>query len=197
VARFEERLWAELVEQHGALLADPPPAAVSPHRVARSMPAYRRRLLPAAGLATVLTGVLVAIVIGLGSGSRPSAAFAVVRNPDGTVKVTIAEISGVQGANQRLAELGVPARVVSLNAGCATRAGEFKPAPLTSEQAQRIATLVGPAGSASVVLYPAAVPAGDTVVIGASALGQSGGIDTVALAISIYEGAAPTCLPLG
>jgi hypothetical protein len=197
VASFEERLWAELVEQHGALLADEPRAALSPRRREQRRPAWRRALLPAAGLATVLAGVLVAIVIGLGSGNRPSAAFAVVRNPDGTVQVTISELAGVQGANQRLMELGVPARVVSWNEGCATRPGEFKEAPLSAEQAQRIETPAGPAGAASVVLTPAAVPAGDTVVIGARALGQSGAVSAVGLEVGIYEGAAPTCLPLG
>ncbi|MCW3032671.1 MAG: hypothetical protein QOK19_705 [Solirubrobacteraceae bacterium] len=189
--RFEERLWAELVEQHGSLLADVPPRTVAPVR--RHVRPRRRRLVPVAAVGLALAAGLAAIVIGLGSGGGTSA-YAVLSNPDGTVSVTIKELVGVRGASETLASLGVPVRVVPSQRTCPTRPGQFKPARLTAEQSQRISTLAGPADTASVVITPSAIPAGDTVVIGARALSSAAGLGAVGLEIAVYEGAAPTCL---
>lgn len=195
MARYEERLWTEIVQKHGALLAEPPPQLSRASHVLHR-PARRRAFAALAGLAVVLAAVLAAILVGLGSSSHTSAAFAVERNPGGTITVTIAELAGVQGANQRLIELGVPARVVPWDAACPTQQGQFKLAQLTPEQSQRIATLTGPAGSASVLIAPAALPAGDTVVIGARTLGGAAAATTVGLAVVVYEGAPAPCLRL-
>jgi hypothetical protein len=193
VARFEERLWGELVEQHGALLADAPARAPIAGRDSRWV-SPRRRWAPAVAVATTAAVALAAIVIGLGSGSRTSSAFAVVRNADGTVSVTIAELAGVDGADARLAALGVPARVVRSEGSCPTRPGEFKPARITGEQSQAAAR---PSGPGSVVIVPGAVPAGDTVVIGARELPPHSGATVVGLEFEVYEGATPPCLPIG
>jgi hypothetical protein len=196
VASFEDRLLGQLVEQHGALLADAP-APVAPGEHVFSGASRRRRFAPAAALAVALAAALAAIVVGLGSGSRTSPAFAVVRNADGTVSVTIAELAGVEGADDRLAALGVPARVVRSQRSCPTRPGQFKAARLSAAQALAISRLAGPAGTAAVVIDPAAVPAGDEVVIGARSLPQPSGSAAVGLETQVYEGAAPPCLPVG
>jgi hypothetical protein len=189
--KFEDRLWAELVEQHGALLADVPARTLSPART--PVAARRRRLAPVAAIALALAAALAAIVIGFGSGAGTSA-YAVVSNPDGTVTVTIKELVGVRGASRTLASLGVPARVVPAEPGCPTRPGQFSSAHLSAEQSLRISTLAGPSGTASVVITPSAIPPGDTVVIGARALQSSSGRTIVGLETAVYRGATPPCL---
>jgi hypothetical protein len=189
MSRFEDRLWDELVEQHGAVLADAP-LTFTP---ARPRPELRRRRRPAplAALGLALAAALTAIVIGLSStGGTP--AYAVLSNPDGTITVTIRELVGVKGADEKLASLGVPVHVVRSEAGCQVRSGEYKVPRISPELFQRISKLAGPAGSAALVITPSAIPAGDTVVIGA----REPGPGAVGLQTVIYEGTTPPCLPL-
>ncbi len=202
MSRFEDRLWTELVEQHGALLAEAPShATVSQDELATpAVPARtrvrerRRRLLPLAAIGLAIAATLTAIVIGLSSGGPGNAAYAVVSKPDGTVSITIRELAGVHGADAKLASLGVPVRAVRSSSACPTRPGQYKRAHLTPEQARRISTLSGPAGSASVLITPSAIPSGDTVVIGARSLGSGPGGEAVGLDTVVYEGATPPCL---
>ncbi len=187
---FEERLWAELVEHHGAALAAPP--ARGP---ARRSPRARLRVRTAAGLATAAAALAAALVLvlgGIGPGSGP-AAYAVVRNPDGTVTVTIREIVGVTGATARLEALGVPARVVGVRPGCGSRG--FTPARLPPQASHGIARIAGGAGHAAIVLDPAAIPAGDTVLVGVEPFGGGPrGESEIGLSVGVFRGPAPPCV---
>jgi hypothetical protein len=189
MSRFEDRLWDELVEQHGALLAEAP-LTITPARAGAEVRGRRRRLAPLATLGLALAAALAALVIGLSSGGG-TPAYAVLSNPDGTITVTIRELVGVKGADEKLASLGVPVRVVRSEAGCQIRPGEYDSARISPPLLQRISKLAGPAGS-GVVIAPSAIPAGDTVVIGARELGPG----AVGLQTAIYHGMIPPCLPL-
>ena len=181
MSRFEDRLWSELVEQHGALLAQAPPRAVSPPRP--------RRRAPLAAIAIAITVALLAIVLGLSTrGGAP--AYAVTQNPDGTVTVTIRELVGVQGADNRLAALGVPVRVVPVRAGCRARPSEYTPVRPAPNSA-RFFTLRGPPGHAAITIDPRAIPAGDTVLVAARQIAKG----VVGLGVGLYRGATPPCLP--
>lgn len=227
MSRFEDRLWAELVEQHGALLADPPAGTLAPERADRiapagrigpsdgfasapgsdraaragreaRRPAGRRRLAAAAAATLTLAAAIAALVIALGSSGGGTPAYAVVQNPNGTISVTINEIVGLQGASEKLASLGVPVRVVPYSASCTTRAGEYPSAHIDSDLAERISTTVGGPGAPSIVITPSLIPAGDTVVIGARSLGPSnGGLSPIGLQSQIFKGPGPPCLALG
>ncbi|HXD54670.1 MAG TPA: hypothetical protein VN618_07950 [Solirubrobacteraceae bacterium] len=206
MSRFEDRLFAELVEQHGALLTDAPARALPasgqarrPARVRLPLPLRLRlpagRLVPAGALAFALAAALAAIVIGFGSGGGGGTpAYAVVSNGDGTVSVTVRELVGVTGANEALRTLGVRARVVHSERACPTQPGEYALARLSSEQSERIAHGGAPSGEPSVVLDPSAIPPGDTVVIGARVLEHRRALTVTGLEIAIYEGAVPPCL---
>jgi hypothetical protein len=189
MSRFEDRLWSELVEQHGALLADAPLSlAPSPGRA----PGRRRRWrAPLAALGLALAAAVTAIVIGLSSGGG-TPAYAVLSNPDGTVTVTIRQLVGVKAADEKLASLGVPVRVVRSEAGCLLGSGEYKTPRISPDLFQRISKLAGPASAASIVITPSAIPSGDTIVIGARELAPG----VVGLQTGIYEGTTPPCLPL-
>lgn len=198
VSRFEDRLLAELLEQHGAVLADAPVLPQIPARRARArswlgLPA--RRLLPAGALALALATALVALVTGLGSGGGGvTPAYAVVQNGDGTVTVTIRELLGIDGANRELRTLGVRARVVPSEGSCQTDPAQFRQARISEELSRRIVTPVFLAGAPSVVIEPSAIPADDTVVIGVRTLDTQGEPAATGLETAIYEGAAPPCL---
>jgi hypothetical protein len=190
VSRFEDRLWDELVEQHGALLLDPPPAALPHARVrARRLRWTARRRLPIAALGTALAGVVAALVIGL-SGGGGTPAYAVTSNGDGTITVTIREIVGIEGANGKLKALGVPVRVVPAEPGCP--AVGAAPDRVSPERHHAILSLIGRSGSASAKITPAAIPSGDTLVLGVHQLDAG----TIALSRVLYKGPGRSCLPL-
>lgn len=181
MARFEDRLWSELVEQHGAALAEQPVLVTSaPRRLHRG---------PIAAIGLAVAIALAAVVIGLSRGGGASA-YAVVANPDGTVTVTINELVGVEPANERLQQLGVPARIPPVTAGCTTSSADLRSARLTPEQSRKAFEPIGGNGAYSVRIDPKGIPAGDTLVLRAYEL-PSGLISMKALLI---EGPAPSCL---
>jgi hypothetical protein len=104
--QFEDRLLDDLLQRHGAVLDTP----VRP----RARYAGRRRTLAAAG-ALALAGAAAAVIATSGG---PEPAYAISRNADGTVTVTIRDIAAIAPANARLAELGVRARAVPMTADC-------------------------------------------------------------------------------
>jgi hypothetical protein len=184
MSRFEDRLWAELVERHTALAAQP--GAVPARR--RTSRAPLRRLLPIA-VTALIAAVAIVLAGGLGSGGG-TPAYAVTQNPDGTVTVTIRELVGVEGADNQLETLGVPVRVAAPEAGCVT--SSYTPVRLTAAMHATLFhyTSTGPRG---VQIDPAAIPVGDTLLLSAREAGQG----VVALAVTLYRGQAPPCLPPG
>jgi hypothetical protein len=184
VARFEDRLFAEIVEQHGALLAQPPVHVAAPPRV---RPLRRRGPIAALGLA--IAAGIAALVIGLAHNAGTSA-YAVVTNPDGTVTVTIREIEGAAPASDRLAMLEVPVRVAPVTAGCPVTREQLPSVQLPPSEARKIyAPEPGPDGF-SARIDPAAVPPGDTVLLTAREVRPG----FVLLRELLIEGAAPSCV---
>jgi len=70
----------------------------------------RPRVLAAGTVAAVAAGTILALLL---SATTSPPAFAVNRNPDGTVTVKLIKLSGVAGANQKLAAIGVRAKIVT------------------------------------------------------------------------------------
>jgi hypothetical protein len=193
MSRFEDRLWDELVEQHGALLLEPPPTVLqrTPPAAGRMRWIPRRRL-PIAALGTAVAGALAALVIGLGGSGGGTPAYAVTSNGDGTITVTIREIVGIEGANAKLAALGVPVRVVPVEPNCQAAGGDSAPDRVSPEREHTLLSPVGPPSNASVKIAPGAIPSGDTLVIGAHQLDAG----AIALGGSLYKGPGRSCLPL-
>ena len=107
MSKFEDHLWREFVREHGNALAQ------------MSTPTAKRvwrgpRLV--AGISLGLAGVGVAVALVLGA-TATSPAFAVISNHDGTVTISIERASGIVGANARLHQLGVRAKVMQQVAG--------------------------------------------------------------------------------
>jgi len=100
MGNFEDQLWTELANAHGDELA----GATRP-------PARRNRGRPLAMTAGAFGAVGIATTVSLAlTATTSTPAYAVTRNHDGTVSVTIHDMIGITGANAELEKLGAPIR---------------------------------------------------------------------------------------
>jgi hypothetical protein len=128
-----------------------------------------------AGLAAAIAAVVVFLS---SSGVAPS--FAVTMNSDGSILVTIDDLTGVSGANARLRQLGVPIVVVPITSTCAAK---------IDLSYAGVNELPKP----TIRLIPSGIPAGDTVVLAANQLGPN----NFQMAIGRVTGTPPSCAPPG
>lgn len=170
---FEDGLWTRLVDQHGADTVWLPPR--------------RRRALraPLWGGAAAATAAATAIALGLLGGSAP--AYAVTRNSNGTITLSIYRWSQVRipEINARFAGLGSRWRVVPVRASCVT------PWPPKDYGYDITSTVAGGAGSGSVTPGPTSPAFPGVWVIAAGR--QPGG--QFAIALITMRGPRPECLP--
>ncbi|WP_433237891.1 hypothetical protein ACQPYK_29795 [Streptosporangium sp. CA-135522] len=87
----------------------------------------RRRLLTGAAVTGIAAAAVVAVPLVSGS---PSAAYAVVKNSDGTVQVTVSEFRDPEGLEDRLKSEGIVADVTFTEAGKQCARGRFAGADL-------------------------------------------------------------------
>jgi hypothetical protein len=150
MSEFEDNLWVTVVREHGDGLARTERTAHTHRR------ASRPRLL--AGTTAGLAAMAVAAALLLGASTSPPA-FAVTRNPDGTVTVNLRHPSGIAGANKELAAMGVRAQI--------------------AVQAKTPPKSVCPGGTTPTITFdPASIPKSDQLVI---APGQPSPSDGAAL----------------
>ena len=137
MSEFEDNLWLKVVREHGDELA-------CNERTAHTRRwASRAQLL--AGTTAGLAAMATAAVLLFGA-STSSPAFAVTRNPDGTVTVNLMHQSGIAGANKKLAAMGLRARI--------------------AVQAKTPPKLVCPDGAAPTITFdPASIPNSQELVI--------------------------------
>ena len=175
MSSFEDQLFADLMREHGGELA-------TAHRPAVARRATGRRVLVAAGS----VGLAGAVVLGVNTIGAGSPAYAVTRGSDGTIAVSLRDISGVKGANKELRKLGVPAVAVPMSRDCAA-----KVIPDDRARGQGSATASSEiGGSGSVTFDAGSIPAGDTMVLAARASDQQ-----ISLAATVVRGPAPACVP--
>jgi hypothetical protein len=154
MSEFEDNLWLAVVRERGEELARTERTAHTHRR------AGRPRLL--AGTTVGLAAMASAAALLFGASTSPPA-FAVTRNADGTVTVTLMRPSGIAGANKKLAAMGVRAQI----------AVPAKTAP----------NLVCPGGTVPTITFdPASIPTSDQLVI---APGQSSANNAAALKTGI------------
>jgi hypothetical protein len=176
---FEDRLWAELASEHATELAQRP--TPQQHKPPRRLSGIAATL--------VLAGVLAASIAALTT--SPSApAYAVTRNSDGTVTVTIKELVGIEEANTQLEALGVHARAAGIEASCTTDLSKFKTLPIPPDIEGSLITL-GHAASAPVTITPSVIPTGDTLLLTAQQIAPG----FVAMGLKLFRGPVPSCIP--
>jgi hypothetical protein len=132
MSKFTDNLWRDLVEEHGETLAHaarPEPGLASRLR--------RPRVLAGSTLALVGGGTALALALGA-AGSTP--AWAVTTDGDGSVLVTINQLSALPQANAKLTAMGTHEQVtIYMAAGAAAASG-----PVTCTPAAGVSNLPGP-----------------------------------------------------
>ena len=148
MSKFEDHLWREFVREHGNDLAQMARRSVKQSR------RVRPRLVVGTGVGLVGVGSVLALVLGA---TTTSPAFAVTRNHDGTVTVSVLRSAGIAGANAKLHRLGIRAQVLpQVPVRCRDRslmAGQGAPAPK------------GTVTDARWTIDPRQVPAGRTLAL--------------------------------
>lgn len=173
MTKFEDHLWREFVREHGNDLAQL-------NRPTTGHTLRRPRLVAGAGLS--LAGGATALALVLTVTSAPPA-FAVTRNQNGSVTVTIRSAAGIAGANAKLGQLGIRAQVAATApAGCQLAHAAAEQAASQQTAARSVAT---PSGTGNAIaqwtVNPTAIAASQTVVLtppagnsGTSSAGNSG-----------------------
>lgn len=193
MTRFADQLFEDLMREHGQALEDARPAAHGGRRVTS------RRAMLAGGSALAAAGVIVgAVAAGSGTavppiaGSRlpvasPHQAYAVTRNPDGTITLAVYHKSGIAAANARLRQMGEDqVVVVPVEAGCPPLAP-----PVVADLGQTI-TASGSVSGGSVIVTATGIPAGDILVVGVQTSGA-----TTSMVGAISSPPAPACISFG
>lgn len=153
MTRFKDNLLNDLMREHGKTVEE------APVRNTRSA----RPLLIAAGALAVAGVATVAITT---NGNTPEA-FAVTKNPDGSVTVTIRDIKGIDPANAKLREYGIGAKAVRMSRDCP---------PLDESKMDLLDDYKLPRTSedGSVTMSPGDIPEGYTVLLGISNMPNRG-----------------------
>ena len=178
MSKFTDRLWRDIVREHGADLRGVERPAARPHH-------RLTRVLAGTGLVGVAgAGATLALVLGAAS---TTPAFAVTRNHDGTYSVGIRAFSAIPAANARLRALGLRARLVSVESGCSAAVGGLVlPQRVVVPAAARAKLL-----AAGARINPAKIPPGRMLLVPAI---HYGNVVRLAQAKAV-PGAVPSCLP--
>ena len=185
MSNFEDQLWSQLVRERGEQMRAAPGATAAlaasasvTTRTSRRLRDFRRPAL--------LTGPRLA-----SPGSRPrvcslspaaSPAFAVMKNPDGTVTITLNELSSLAALNQKLSQEGFPFTAVPMSTTCPA-SGSISILPSSPREPAQ------PPKSA-ITIDATQIPNGDVGVLGATET-SSGRVELVAGAATPPT---PSCL---
>jgi hypothetical protein len=141
MTRFTDQLWSDLARDHGATLA-------SADRPAPGRVGFLRRPPVFAGGIVGLAGVGTVLVLALGANSPP--AYAVTRNGDGSVLLTINQVSALPQANAKLTAMGIHEQItIYMETGAAAVSGPVActPKPGADSQGPPLKVLVGKDGT--------------------------------------------------
>jgi hypothetical protein len=191
MTNFEDKLLSDLMAEHGAQLRQlPRPGSDPATSPARRRPRAVRRPVWLATGATGVAAAVTAAVLALG-GAAP--AFAVTRGADGSVQVSVSELSGVAGANAALQRMRIPVRVVPVRPGCPSMSSLPHP-HLVQHPWISVGSGNGPGGRRSVTVkmsHTGGVPAGSTLLL---AFSTQGGLSQGAG--GLISGPVPRCVTL-
>jgi hypothetical protein len=109
MSTFDDRLWAKLVDEHGA------------DRVASRPSSARRRARPLmlTASATVVAAATLAVGLGFSATTSTPPAYALTHNTDGSVTVTLHDLTiAIPALNAKFALMGIDETVIPVKAGC-------------------------------------------------------------------------------
>ncbi|MEH1125024.1 hypothetical protein [Micromonospora sp. CPCC 206061] len=175
MGKFEERLFGDLVQRHGGAISE----AVRP----APRPSSVRPLWIAAGALTVAGSIAIAVT-GFG-GNSP--AFAVSKDADGVVTLSIKDIRAVDAANAELRRIGAPVLAVPMTVDCKDTFEIDE--GFVGEMSGTVASGSGDEGS--VTVRTKGLRPGSTVLVAAK---KDGDEFTLSDGFAV-RGTAPSCLP--
>jgi hypothetical protein len=185
MTKFEDRLFGQLMAEHGQQL----------RAVERPAPApARRRARRPVWLATGAAGAVAAATAAvLALGGAPAYAAYSVTQHDGTVSVSVYNASGVDGANAALHRIHARVVVVRVRPSCPPIGSLPRPHP-APHPAVSVGSGVNSQGHRSVsVKIKGGIPAGDTMILAFTGNPRSGG---AVGAGGIITGPVPHCVSL-
>jgi hypothetical protein len=121
-------------------------------------------------------------------GGSADQAFAVSPHPDGTVTVSIADLSGVTGANAKLLDLGDRVVIVPVRAGCPSMASLPNPAVTPG---QISGSVTGSKQNGTITVDAHGIPEGDLMVLAVQQTGNG-----IRMAGTLTSPPAPACVSL-
>lgn len=169
--RFEDRLLAELTH----IVTDRPVTASHP---AHQSPWRRPLRLAGATAALTATAAVATAAVVVSSSTTAAPAYAVEPNPDGSLTITVHDLTDPRGLQTRLAHFGVASHVTLDRAiqGHIQRQCHLAPPPNASKQPPDLIvgahpgssssqTITAPAHTNIVAINPARMPAGATLAV--------------------------------
>jgi hypothetical protein len=159
MTKFSDQLFDDLMREHGPALAPTTP----PAPVKRQVTARRTVLAAGGGLA--VAGAVAAVAAGTLVAGGATPAYAVTKNPDGTVTLAVYQKSGFAEANARLHQLDEgQVVVVPVEPGCPTLGS--LPAPPVSGKGRMMSMSTGRSQNGTISVSAQGIPAGDILVVG-------------------------------
>lgn len=152
MSAFADRLFEDLMAEHGAELA----SACAP------APARRRYTRPAWATAGTVAAAGAAAVGFTVFGSTASA-YAVTDNHDGTVTVSVNNASGIDGANAKLHQIGGSVLVLKAKPGCPSILSFAAPVPTAGKTT--IGLSGGPGRENTITVRATGLPKNETMLI--------------------------------
>jgi len=197
MTKFEDQLYADLMREHGpTLAATRPPATAKRHVTAR-----HAAIVAGAGGVAVAAAVGALVATGDSPGtpaghhvaSGPAPAYAVTKNPNGTVTLDVYKTSGIAGANARLRQLGdSQVVIVPVEPGCPSL--HSLPAPAVPSKGP-ISVQGGRSKDGDITVNAQGIPAGDILVVGSVTV-TNGNATSTEMGAALTSPPAPSCVSM-
>jgi hypothetical protein len=183
MSKFTDRVWRDLVREHGADLAQMDPFETAAHR-RRGRP----RVLAGTGIGVAGLATAAALIFGAASSSP---AFAVTRNHDGTYTVRVETLSAIPAANRALHGMDLRAQVIPVTVSC----GETMTLSKTQVLAPALARArqLAAEARAEARIDPRRIPADKTLLIPAWRIDHQVRVAPATVASSVPACLAPPC----
>ena len=179
MTKFSDQLFTDLMTVHGPALEQVTPPA-------------RRTVPRPVWLAAGVVGMAGAVTAGLAVFGSGTPAYAVTPNGDGTVTISINQMTGVDGANGALRNLGDRVVVVPVRPGCPSLDSLKTAKPVPGQATSlRLGVSGQDGGSGTITVDAHGVPAGDTMVVAVIQAGR--GIEVTS---ELITGPAPRCVSI-